>query len=212
MLRTFALLLVLVLPATAKSEEVNMFRVDYEGSYTAWLLHERDGWNLNILASTAGWAEVETGPTFAFGNLLVQPLAGVSFAGSPVQAVSFLPELFVFYADSTVDAGSWTLPAFSKSAKPTLTYREYAVVSGLVPLVGIGAQVEGTLQSGRDAMTYGALLSYNVSPTGKLYGFLGKTREHETFIRFTYTDAPNEFAGSLQKPAFVLLLSLRTRP
>lgn len=179
------LILLLVLPATAKAEETNILRVDYEGSYLVWLLHERDGWNFNVLASTAGWAEVETGPTFAFGNLIVLPLAGVSFAGDPVQAVSFLPELFVFYADSTFDAGSWSLPAFSKSAKPTLTYRDYVVVNGLVPLVGIGAQVEGTLQPTENAFAYGALLSY-ASAKGKLYGFLGKTQSNETTVRISY--------------------------
>ncbi|MFA6511859.1 MAG: hypothetical protein WCV86_01895 [Patescibacteria group bacterium] len=185
MTRTFALLLVLVslvAPSFANAEEINILRVEHDGEYTTWLFHEKDGWNLNAITSTAGWAGLEIGPTFALGNLLVQPLAAVNYVGGEIQTWSVLPEVFLIYTDSTWDCQSWNLAAFSPDAKPTFTYRTYVVMNGIIPMVGIGAQVEGILQTGTDTRMIGGVLSYATS-RGTLYSFLGKTREGSSFAR-----------------------------
>ncbi|MFH0853359.1 MAG: hypothetical protein V1853_03040 [bacterium] len=174
------------LSTKAQAAEVkNAARVDCEGEFTAWVYHERDGWNLNAIASTTGWAQIETGPTIKVSKVLIQPLLGVAAIGNPIEQVTFSPQLFAFYEDSNWDLGSWNISTFGKEAKPNFYYRDFLVARNLVRPIGIGLQMEGTFKSQENSHAYGLRLRYDLTDALPLSLFAARSFNDEWTYRLT---------------------------
>lgn len=178
-----ALIITAAAPGFTQEKPLNVFRADYDGQYFCWLMHERSGWLVEVLASQEGWAEVDLGPALVKGNLRIYPLLGVDFVSKPAAFGSFIPQLYLFYVKGRVDLGSWS--QYFIGPEDFLYFRDYLTLDGLIPLIGIGPQVEGTLGEGREVLV-GGRIKYSVHP-GDFNAFLGwDTATREGFFRLTY--------------------------
>jgi len=172
-----------LLGQTAKP--ANLFRVDYDGSYTIWLVQERGHVLVDVLTSTAGWAEIDAGPIFTIGGLSIYPLVGIDFNNSPVIVGSFIPQLYLFYRNDRIDLGSWFQFFLNRSGN-SFYFRDYVTVSGIVPLVSVGPQFEGTLTSDAQEVLVGGRLKYDIK-LGEFVGFIGgNPKDGSSIFRLTY--------------------------
>jgi hypothetical protein len=143
----------------------------------------------DIYVNSAYLAEFDIGPALSFGDLLLTPMAGVTFDWSQKRTINaVVPQLFTIYSGGDVYIENWIqmfiYSPFTQGSRDDLYTRLFALFK-LVPDLAVGPQVEATLalsetgphEKGLISLPVGGAVSLNYGTNNTLLLFLGYETE-----------------------------------